>query len=346
MSHNSKISNLLKTISESVKYAQSQEDLIAALSPAVNFKGKIGYDNSSTWLVILGSALAITLSIIFGMPNGRSMETWAIGVISLSMITSFVFLALTFSRKQKINNLSDKIIRANILFTNRLSELPIDGKDLAESLCKEFAEFNRGNDKKEILSLLEGSHQGDRHTFNFKVYDYHYVIRRTETRSVSDGKGGMRTETRTVYDHYYRHGLMMDFDLYKSLAVMEDKVKISGETFRPASNEFNKKFSVIAQTELIAAKFLKPAVVLAFEDLGKTFTDLNFEINSEGKLCLSFKDDDLVFTKRQSGIENPEEFVKELRERSKPVKLAMLLDFICNILRLSDNNFGEKTYVN
>ena len=346
MSHNREISNLLKTISESVKNAQSQEDLIASLSPAINFEGKIGYDNSSTWWVVLASALAIALSIMFGIPNGRSMEDWAIGVISLSVITGFAFLVLTFSRRQKLNNLSDKIIRTNILFANRLSELPINGKDLAKFLCKEFAEFNRGNDKKEILSLFEGSHQGDRHTFNFKVYDYHYVIRRTETRSVSDGKGGMRTETRTVYDHYYRHGLMMDFDLYNSLAVIEDKIKIPGEIFRPASNEFNRKFKAVAQTELTAAKFLKPAVVLAFEDLGKTFTDLNFEINSAGKLCLSFKDDDLIFTKRKTGIENPADFVKELRENSTPVKLQMLLDFISNIMRLSDNNFGEKTYVN
>lgn len=339
MSHNEKLTALLNSISVGLREATSQNDLITAVSLALRFEGKIQYENSVAWTVVVFSLAIMVIAGYFGFSSGNGVNPWALAAMFISGSAGVVAVGYVVNRNGEIKELSDKIFRTNILFDNNLSEVEINGEELAQSLGNHFKEFDRGNHLREIVSIVKGVHNCEKHTFEYQIFHFHYVVRRTETRIVSNGKGGTRTETRTVYDHYNRHGLIMNFCLYTSLAVLEHGARISGEPFRPASNEFNRHFKAMAKTEIDAAKFLKPAVVVLFEDLRSNFSEINFEINSDGLLCLSFDDEDVIYCPRRYGIEDPANFIKEIEGLTEAKKLKALLSFITCVMRLSDNNF-------
>ncbi|UTZ34638.1 DUF3137 domain-containing protein [Vibrio campbellii] len=233
------------------------------------------------------------------------------------------------------NKLSDKIFLKDALFNNNLEQVPFEGKKLAKELETSFREFKRGNDLREIQSLYKSTYQGDVHQFDYQLYRFHYVEKRTETTTDANGK----TTTRTVRDHYYRHGLLLDFAFAKGMSISNDfSIKHRGERYKSASNEFNRQYRVHAAELMTAARLLSPVVEEKLSLFAKKLKKPVLEFSQQGRLCVAVTDD-LLAIKRVHGLDNPKAFAEELAGHTELKLMSEMLEFVHEIMRFSDNNF-------
>ncbi|BDY05187.1 DUF3137 domain-containing protein [Ferrimonas sp. YFM] len=239
-------------------------------------------------------------------------------------------------RKYWRNPVSDRIHLLDILFNNNLKPVKVDPEGKAKELKARFREFDRGNHRRTIDAFYEGEYQGEVHTFRFQLYHFHYVNRRQETYTDSNGK----TRTRTTYDHYHRHGLLFDFPFAKSVVLDGDRdVSYRGEKYTTASNAFNRLFRVRTRDQMQAARLLTPATVEMLTQFAESFRSPVVEIDAKGQTCLAINDQDLLKLKRRSGLDTPDAFIKEISGHAKLDKLDALLNTVHHLMRLSDNNF-------
>jgi hypothetical protein len=242
----------------------------------------------------------------------------------------------SYRRKHWRRPLSDRISLLDILFNNGLKALSFKRKEKAKELGQQFKEFIRGNDLREIQHLYQGHYEGELHSFDYRLYRFHYVVRRTET--YTDSKGN--TRTRVVRNSYYRHGLLLHFPFARGLSLEGGSgISFSGEEYTTASNEFNRLFSVRADKEIAAARFLSPAVIEAMLAMASEYSRPVLEINVRGDLCFAFNNDDMLEYKRHYNLENPVEFASEIAKHDELKKLDGLLFQMHNLMRLTDNNF-------
>ncbi|GAL18729.1 predicted membrane protein [Vibrio maritimus] len=166
---------------------------------------------------------------------------------------------LVWDRSSWRGEVSDTIFFKDAMLNNNLTAVSSGSQYTVSALQERFTEFNRGNEGYGIKGLYQGSHQiYDDYSFDYKLYKYRYVIKRTET--YTDSKGKLRT--RTVRSEYFRDGLLFDFPYAKGVNVSADgRLKYKGERYTSASNEFNRSFKVTANEKIEAAKLLTPAVV-------------------------------------------------------------------------------------
>lgn len=340
MSHNSALKLAIKQLESDVKAAITRDELLSAVAKLNVFNGKLDFDHTKSWVV---SVICFALSAYFGWvvySHSISQSLWVpIVLAGVTFLVGAFILGNILVNNSQITGTSDAVRKKNILLANNLAVLEIDPKGYYKELKSKFKEFKRGNNKREIEYAIQGEMDCNGKTIPFIAYKFHYVVKSTHTRSVSDGRGGTRTETYNTYHSYYRYGVILDFNLLSGIAVISDSTNHSGERYKPASNEFNKQYDTYAETELSMAKFLKPAVVLLFEDMAKEFSEFNFEVNTAGKLCVSFEDDDLIFANSKISLREFDVFMAELRGENIPVKLGKLTSFLNNIYRLSDANF-------
>ncbi|BDY05188.1 DUF3137 domain-containing protein [Ferrimonas sp. YFM] len=232
---------------------------------------------------------------------------------------------------------SDRIQLLDSLFNNNLKPVKVSKSGKAQEFGNKFREFDRGNHRREIEALYQGSYKGKVHQFGFQLYHFHFVDKRTETYRDSEGN----TKTRTTYHHYDRHGLLVRFPFAKSISLDGDRrIKFDGMPYSAASNEFNRHFKVRAQEEMQAARLLSPAVVEQLCNIGESYRSPVIEINADGEMCIAFDNDDLLTLKRQYGLEKPEAFAKEIAGHAKLEKLDTLLKTVHDLMRLNDNNFA------
>lgn len=341
--HNNDLNNLLQKISARVDSAESNDDLIEAVKYAVEFGAPLKFDNTiPNMLGASGLVMMAVVALLTFVFEKVALNAYSIGAMSVFFIIGISTFLYGSSRDETITDLSSKIFRKDLLLDNGLQTE--SDKSFLKHLSSTFKEFDRGNHSREFKRVLIGHYAGDEHRFTYHLYHYHYVDRRTVVEVVSDGKGGTRTQTRTVYDHYDRYGIVLPFGFAKGLAILgAGGTDIKGYSYRPASNKFNDLFTVLGETELAAAKFLKPKVVIECEDFSEQFSGLNYEFSKDGELCLSFEDDDLISANRTYGLDNPSAFLEEVIAHTQLPKLNSALNHIHTLMKYSDNNFMEKS---
>ena len=332
-SANQQLQVFLTSLENKISRAQNRDELTAILQMVKSFGRPLKYDNTHYWYSLLAAALVAGLSLFYLYYNPETaVAMWLIG---LAGITALVFAVLIFSRRSKIDNLSDALYQRDVYLDNNWQDLPFNGKRLAAQLAQQFNDFKRGNHLREIQWLVKGHYKGQEHQFEYHAYTFHYVDRRQV--SSTDAKG--RRRTRTVYEHHYRYGLYLPFEFVKGIAISSSWFgSFFGSSYKPASTEFNRHFKVNAQNEMVAAKFLKPAVVVEIEDLGKELSGLNLEFSSLGQLCMSFSSN-ICKWQRQYGLDEPDAFLREIERNQKIPLLQQTLQRIHTLLRHSDNNF-------
>ncbi|WP_086479592.1 DUF3137 domain-containing protein [Oceanospirillum sanctuarii] len=235
---------------------------------------------------------------------------------------------------------SNRIFLLDTLFNNGIDDISSQCADRYGQLYSRYADFKRGNDTRELLSLYQGHYKGDVHNFDFQIYHFHYVVKTTRTTTDSDGN----TRTTTTRTSYYRHGLVLPFPFAQNLTLSNDGgVNGNGVKYQTASTVFNKIFKVRAGSEMDAARFLSPAVIEKLSTLKEQVRRPVVEFSYDKQLCLSFADDDLITLKRQHSLENPSAFAEEISSHADLKKLDGLLDLIHELMRLSDNNFADNT---
>lgn len=337
ISPNKQLEQFLQSLGQQITQAQSREDLRAILHSVKSFGRPLRFNNKVYWLS-LSTALfigSIALVYLFSYPNNVAVP-WLAGI---SGLVAAIFCVLIYKRRNNINRLSDALFVRDVYLDNGWQEEPYQGKKKAAQLAQQFSEFKRGNHLREIEWLVKGQYQGSEHQFEYHAYQFHYVDQRQVTSTRTDSKGRVTITTRTVYDHYYRYGLYLPFEFVKNIAISSSWFGgLFSGSYKPASVEFNRKFKVSAQNELAVAKFLKPAVVVEIEDMGKELPELNLEFSSAGQLCVSYGKN-ICSWQRQQGLEEPEAFLREIERDQKCQQLHNTLKRIYTLMRHSDNNF-------
>jgi hypothetical protein len=262
--------------------------------------------------------------------------TWlpAIGWTLLGL--SLLPLLVIGWRYASLKKLGRQLYWHNALLDNQLQLLRPGQWPDSRSWQQQFAEFDRGNHKRGFKQIIAGHYAGAEHQFDYHYWHFHYVDRRTVTSTNS--KGQLRT--RTEYTHYDRYGLMLPFRYVQSLFICAFVPNgFTGEKYQSDSGRFNKIFNVRAKEQMQAARFLKPAVVVALEDLAGQLRQLNLEFSADGMLCISFANADLLDARPPCGLEQLSRFRQSIEQATALPKLQQTLASIHQLMRHSDSNF-------
>ncbi|MCL2914511.1 DUF3137 domain-containing protein [Shewanella corallii] len=276
------------------------------------------------------------------MPNWPQELSYTMGFsspVTGLMLSNLVFVILMFpwlrSRANWRKPLSDKIFLLDALFNNQLKEVPFSRKEKADELYGLFREFGRGNHLREVLALYQGRYEGEQHSFDYHLYKFHYVEKKTETYTDSDGK----TRTRTVKYDYYRYGIYLQFPFAKGVSFQGDgRIFLRDKTFSGTSNDFNRIYKVSTEDTMDAARMLSPLLEEALVKFGEKFSSPVIEINRYGDMCVASKDK-LLVTERVNGLDNPDAFLQEISGHTELEDLKLMLDTVHEMMRLCDNNF-------
>ena len=348
MNHNRQLDELLARVKKKAEEAEEEKDLASVFSLLRNFRqtvGPIKYDNRVKWCVFAAlGALSCGFSLLFLLDPAFQHELgdlgyWIMGGSALALIVTLVIIGLADS---DIDAISDLIFEKDVRFDNQLDEIDIDGreKELYRQNKKAFGDFrDRGDEDRYIQRLIKSAWGGKDHSFPFEYYVFHYVRVYYVTVTHTDGKKTWTTVERRT-ETLYRYGLILDFPFVKGFAAHSGGGSFDyPESFQPTSKEFNDIFAVGAVSAQVAAKFLKPAVVLAFLEQTANVSDLNVEINEDGQMNIAFSDSDVLDLDRKFSIAQPDEFEREIMSQLDLPKLRRLLEFVETLKRHNDSNF-------
>lgn len=338
MNHNRRLEALLTQVSQDVEAAESQDGLVKAIEQVKAFNGPLAFNHTRQKVIAI---VALLVALLTGGYQYYVYRHLSAPVVILMVILGLCAAGLFFyiwRKSSRIRALAERLYQRDLLFDNDMRELGDELPTLEKQLFSNFYEFNRGNHSRELSAGYEGRYQGKTHALSYHFYHFHYVDKRTE--SYTDSKGNRRT--RTVYDHYHRYGIVLPFRFVSRLAIVGKSVSgLRGSDYQPSSNRFNKLFKVIADTEMTAARFLKPTVVLACEEAANNFSELNLEFNGQAQLCMSFANSAVISGRQQHDFASPDAFIDEVKGHNSLPELQRALDFIHTLMVYSDSNFKK-----
>lgn len=326
ISKNRRLKAFLGSLKDNLNTAQNTDDLVAMVERAKAFGTPLKFDNR------IPHQLAFAL---YALTVGVGLYLYSIDGDFLMALLPFFggigFSVMAGLRNAKASNLSDDMFKRDILFDNQMTAITEGLAHQTQSLIRTFTDFRRGNHKREVKELIRGTFSGEEHSFIYHYFHFHYV---------DQYETGIGSKRRTVYDHHDRYGILVQFDFTQNMAIQSfGRLRNWNATFRTASNRFNKLYDVEAALEVDAAKFLKPKVVVAFEDFYQNFGKPNFEFTSTGELCMSFNDKGLVQVGHSYSLNEPDLFIEELRQANDLPKLKIALEHIHTLMKYSDSNF-------
>lgn len=331
---NAEIKKRTEAIELSIKEAGDEGDLLKIIDKIILEKKPLDY-NKTPCNVISVVFLLLTCFLSYFFFNAPKLPDFWVFLTPIATFTiASISFAYTLFLNGNVDRLSSLIFEKDVIFDN---DFTIEKISNGEALAKEwkddesFFDFDRGNNTKEI-EFVASSRFNDKHgDFDFKYYRFHYVVKSQVTETISDGKGGTKTRTRTVYKNYYRYGLMFDTDSKINILISANTPSSRyKEKYQPASLNFREKYAVYSNKEIDAAKFLNPQLIIAFEELYKELGPINYEINGQGKACLSLSTS-LLHIERKHSLDDPSAFRAEIASKNKLDDLNTLLKFAAKI---------------
>lgn len=336
--HDQKLTELLNQISRNIEMAQSKDELIAIIGLVKSFGAPLKFSHSRYKFLALFTGLIALTTGLFSDEFYLKFHYQSTAFTVFFALCTAALVFFMWRKSSRVRSLAERLYLRALLFDNQLYELTSELSLFKSQLFNDYCEFRRGNYSREIKKGYRGNYKGTLHTFDYTVYHFHYVDKRTETET--DSKG--HTRTRTVYDHYNRYGIALEFRFVSQLAITGKSISgFKGKRYKTSSNHFNRLFKVVAQDEMVAARFLMPAVVLSCEEAANEFESLNLEFSSVAGLCMSFEDDNVVYGDPQFDFNSPDDFMCEVREYNSLPKLRTALEFIHTLMMFSDNNFRK-----
>ena len=338
-SHNKRLAQTLSQIESHVEHAKNDGDLVDAIKLLNAFPVPIEYNNSrlNMFTFAVCAVAAAAALILYLLAVERIYLALPVGAAAVALV---VYGVMRYRRKNSLTGLSDRIHYRTSLFDYGLTPVNFNPKGKARELGRRFKAFQLGNYSREIRTLLHGNYRGAEHAFDYDHYHFYYVNQRTETYTSTDSKGNVRVRTRTVYDHFDRYGFIVNFKFARAIRVSEGRLGFFQSGWKSISVSFNKHFNVRADSEMEAAKFLTPKVLVEIESAGRALRGMDLEFNNAGELCFSFDDSNMIAANRTGGLENPAAFAKQVAGHSTQANLDAALDFIHTLMKYSDNNFA------
>ncbi|QIH09326.1 MULTISPECIES: hypothetical protein [unclassified Pseudomonas] len=267
---------LVRLLSDSqvrVARARCNADLLEVLDRLDVFPGGLEFDHvQSIVLLVLAFASFATALLMDGMG----------GFFWVGLALAFFSYYTRKGLSGSLTDLATSIARKCALFCNELSEFDSTADWRLKKLNSEFAEYQRGNERRHIVDSVQGAYQGSRHRLAFEYHQLQYV-----TSSLQRGAGG---SYRTVFETFNRYSLVVDFPWVTDIAVRSRPLEatLAGQPFKTDCNAFNEVFVLRGNDQASCERFVTPATLDLLLGLARHLDQPNLEFSSQGRLCLSF----------------------------------------------------------
>ncbi|NBF10119.1 hypothetical protein [Pseudomonas sp. Fl4BN1] len=262
-----------------VTRARSKADLLEVLDRLEIFPGGLEFDHvQSIALLVLAIASFAALLLMDDM----GVMFW-VG-LACCFFSYYVMKGLSGS----LTGLASNIARKCALFSNDLSEVDSDADWCLKRLNNEFVDYDRGNERRYIVESIQGIYHGVRHSLAFEYYHLQYVSSRSER-----GAGGSYN---TVYETFSRYSLVLDFPWVRGISALTDPQErsLTGRRFKVDCDDFNQAFVLRGSDQACCTSFATPAIQLFLMGLARRLEKVNLEFSSQGRLCLSFDDAEVM----------------------------------------------------
>jgi hypothetical protein len=354
-SQNARLNQLLAIGEANVDRAESQSDLLKEIQTFADFVGPLDFSFKVAWwffavgLIFVSSAAALywfqdtylIASFFYQLRVDPFLVAFATGLVGLGVAGGS--LAWMSSTSDRLPALSSKIARLSSFYHNGLSYLGENPRQTLARLNAQFGDYKRGNYSRELVESIRGVFSGSLRNLAFEYHRLHYVDQRTEVTVVPDGKGGTKTVTRIVYDHYDRYSLVIDFPWVMGISVRSDGHSQNDYacSMDTASPDFNKSYCLTGRSEMQCAKFIRPSTVLHLIKLFDIVSRPNLEFAESGKLCMSFASSDLLSFGTKFSLHAPQQFYTEISEGVELPRLMSALRWAHSLSELHDDNFSS-----
>ncbi|NOI32043.1 DUF3137 domain-containing protein [Vibrio coralliilyticus] len=312
MSNNTDLKRLVRSMKDQEAQAQSHDDILNVVNMAIDYDGELKYQHGLSYTGLIAGLLLLIGCGLYFYDSYRVPEYFYALVVTIFVVTACFGWGI-YSKENDISKLSRSLFEKDMMLDNNIENIDLDSHKAGE-LQNTYSEFKRGNYLREFKRFWRINES--EHSESALYYHFHYVDQQTQIVTESDGKGGSRTRTDITYHHYDRYGLVFDFKYGAGLSINS-----SGETrnpvhYKPSYGKFNSVFSIGANSEQDAAKYLKPALVEKVVTLASRFEFLNIQISNDGQMLIAFSDAMLNETEQQYDLKEPEKFHHELKQRT------------------------------
>lgn len=309
---------LLGSCQVQVSRAQSNADLLQVLDRLEAFPGGLEFDHAQPKLLLV---LAFASLVVSYLMDGMGWMGWvAIGCCFASFLVKR-------GRSSSLGDLSARIGRKCSLFSNGLSEPESTADWCFKKLSSEFSDYQRGTEGRDIVTSAQGVFQGTLHSLAFEYHHLRYVNLR------NDKKGGEES--------FDRYSLVLDFPWVRGVSARTDVVgaPLAGKGFETTLDDFNRTFLLQGRRELDCAKFATPTTLLFLMALSSRLSKVNLEFSEQGRLCLSFNNDEVMAYAYPGSLADLQAFREQIKAGIELPGLSPLLELAHQLAELHDNNF-------
>jgi|GEM_PF-2494873 hypothetical protein len=288
--------------------AKSKDDIDKVAQHILQFSQRSAYKFNHS-LAIVGfvlAGLALLLSFWAQMDLSYAQRNWMrIGgfVIGLACIVN---ICLRFASVNSIGN--QLYVRAVAIHAGIERDYSFDGKTYWRELKSIFPLFNCGDEGQKITKRYLGGVD----LTPFTLFEFKYVNVTTQYSTDNNGNSRASKSKSTIY----KYGMLVQFTHFNYISL---NAKRFSEKWDSASRTFNKLFKVRCATEIQAAKFFNPKVVLAFADNFKFIKSM--DVNAQSVACFELPKSIFPSQVKKPSLRKQADFVKQLQH---PTQIPML----------------------
>lgn len=322
LKHDADLIRLLGDCDVAVLQARSNEDLLIVIDRLKAFKGGLQFDHAQSWVLLL-LAIVSAISALAGL-----VLMWF-----ATACLGFASLYIWMSRSAALDELPKNIARKCSFLSNGLRDPGGTADERLSWLNEEFDDYDRGNDSRRIEASARGVYQGRRHQLSFVFHHLHYVNAHNKTKS--DG------ESEKVYEHFDRFSLVVDFPWVTGVTVRSDlpsKKALGPRSSRPRPMNSTGS-SVLPVTASWIAQSSRHLQSWLFAGSSSAAEKVNLEFSSQGHLCLSFDDAEVMAYKDPGTLEDLASFYANIECGLELPNLFPVLALVHELAELHDNNF-------
>jgi hypothetical protein len=235
--------------------AKTPADIDKAAEAITSFSKQQKYQFNHTFAIIalFFAALMAILSYWGQMDLSYQDRIWLRLAAGVSAIGAIAVIWLRYSTVKKAGDLL--YVRAVAIQAGIVRDYEYNGKEYWRQLKALFPIFKCGDEGQSITKRYLGGVDST----PFTLFEFKYVDVSTSTTTDSNGS----TRTSKSKTTKYKYGVLVQFSDFNYLTLNSKRFQARWDS---ASRSFNKLFKVGALTEMHAAKFFEPKVVLAFTD--------------------------------------------------------------------------------
>lgn len=315
--------------------ASSHDDILNVVKMAIDYDGELKYKHGTSYAGLIVGLSMLTACGIYLYNGNPVADRFYVLMVIVAVVTAFLAWNI-YSKENDINSLSRSLFEKDMKLDNKIESVELTSEKISK-IQNTYSEFQRGNYSREFKQFWHVNES--EHSKNAIYYHFHYVDKHTEVVTESDGKGGCRTRTETTYHHYDRYGLVFDFNYGLGLSINSSGETRNPVNYKPAYGKFNDLFTIGANSEFDAAKYLKPALVEKVVSLANKFDSVNIQISNDGEMLIAFSDAMLSEIKQQYDIKEPKKFYDEIAQHTEIENLKAANELVALFTKHLDNNF-------